>query len=499
MDEYNYKTLNGPRSIRLLHLLEEPTDGSISARLEDAQLEENPKYCALSYVWGIEEPAQSIHIGEQHIMIRTSLFQALKRVWKIGLRTKWADAVCINQSNMDERVQQVMIMRQIYESATLVIVHLGESSDAAKLETLFPALQNLAEGHFQFGRNPIDRPALWTDLQEQYGLPDLDQDIWQPLVDLANHAWFQRAWTFQEILVARKCLLVRGCWSRWSNDLLLVFQVLCQLGLSGYIDRVAKMAPRPIDLAGARCVSVLRRQITRFDKQGIIVAWQRSPLIQLLRESLLSQCSNPQDQVYSLLGVSREADEDELKPSYTETVDQTFFRVAKFFVKRGHGPQLLENTTFVIPPTAFPSWIPRWSKSPFQVIKPAIDLSIVKDSTSTAPQFNASLNTNQAFHLDKTETILIGQGVIFDTIESIGSSEFLVTSLDDMSTRGLDGTGFKPWPVVKYVTQILRMLPASLLEDAVEGDEKDVEKLFSAICDIATCEKLRGREAPQSV
>ncbi|OAL52743.1 HET-domain-containing protein [Pyrenochaeta sp. DS3sAY3a] len=501
MNQYKYIPLNGSRKIRLLHLLEEPTNDSITARLEEVQLEENPKYCALSYVWGTEDPAQSLRFGEQHIMIRKSLFQALKRIWKMGARIVWADAVCINQSDLDERAQQVMIMRQIYESAAYVIVHLGETSDAAQLQVLFPTLMKLVEGQgLQLPLNTNARLALWPDLQKQYGLPDPDHDVWKTLVDLANHAWFRRAWTLQEILVARKCIFVRGDWSRSSTVVVIIFQVLYYLGLSEYIDRVTKMGPSPIDLAGLRCASVVRRQTRYFKNREISIKWQPSPLIQLLRESQTSQCSNPQDLIYALLGVSHETDEEDLKPSYDETVDQTFIRVARVFLKRGYGPQLLENTSCEVSPTTLPSWIPRWGNSGrFRVIHPVLDLNFVYDSTSTAPQFNASLNTKQAFHLDKTETILIGQGVIFDTIKSIGSSELLVTSLDDMSTRGMDGTAYEAGPIVKYVTKILQMLPESLLEDVVGVDEKDVEKLFSTICDIATCERLLGREAPQSV
>ena len=60
-------------------------------------------------------------------MIREKLFRTIQRVWKLGVRNLWADAVCINQSDTDEVVQQVIIMRQIYELARGVIAHLGES------------------------------------------------------------------------------------------------------------------------------------------------------------------------------------------------------------------------------------------------------------------------------------------------------------------------------------------------------------------------------------
>lgn len=33
----------------------------------------------------------------------------------------------------------------------------------------------------------------WTDLQEKYGLPNINKNEWQPLISLANHPWFRQA------------------------------------------------------------------------------------------------------------------------------------------------------------------------------------------------------------------------------------------------------------------------------------------------------------------
>jgi hypothetical protein len=38
----------------------------------------------------------------------------------------WADQICIDQSNLDERSQQVLLMKKIYENALTVFVYLGE-------------------------------------------------------------------------------------------------------------------------------------------------------------------------------------------------------------------------------------------------------------------------------------------------------------------------------------------------------------------------------------
>jgi hypothetical protein len=47
----------------------------------------------------------------------------------------WADAICINQSDVEEKTEQVRMMGDIYEAAQIVVIWLGpeEHSDRAGL------------------------------------------------------------------------------------------------------------------------------------------------------------------------------------------------------------------------------------------------------------------------------------------------------------------------------------------------------------------------------
>jgi hypothetical protein len=40
----------------------------------------------------------------------------------------WVDQICIYQSNLDERSQQVLLMKAVYENALMVFVYHGEGS-----------------------------------------------------------------------------------------------------------------------------------------------------------------------------------------------------------------------------------------------------------------------------------------------------------------------------------------------------------------------------------
>jgi len=48
-------------------------------------------------------------------------------------RVFWIDAICVNQSNLEERAQQVQRMAVLFKSATRVIFWIGEASDDSEL------------------------------------------------------------------------------------------------------------------------------------------------------------------------------------------------------------------------------------------------------------------------------------------------------------------------------------------------------------------------------
>ncbi|RFN45353.1 heterokaryon incompatibility protein 6, or allele [Fusarium flagelliforme] len=117
-----YKQLDPTRQeIRLLtlHPATEESDQiccSLShAALNPADGSAPPVYEALSYVWGEPVFSEPILLNEQKFLITPSLKYALSYLrYRTKPRVLWVDAVCINQSDMEERNQQVALMRDIY-------------------------------------------------------------------------------------------------------------------------------------------------------------------------------------------------------------------------------------------------------------------------------------------------------------------------------------------------------------------------------------------------
>jgi len=116
-------------SIRLLTLLPAQDGGAIRCRLTTVTFAQRPKYEALSYRWGStsQQNNRVILVNGRSLTVGKNLFHALKnlRHEKTSERTLWVDAVCINQSDLNERNDQVAMMSWIYSRAQTVLVWLG--------------------------------------------------------------------------------------------------------------------------------------------------------------------------------------------------------------------------------------------------------------------------------------------------------------------------------------------------------------------------------------
>lgn len=126
VNAYVYRCLPDDQSIRMLTLHPGKPDDPLTGDLGFVNIESTGVYEPLSYVWGDSGAKYSILIGTAELKITTSLYYALKRLRLRGEpRRLWADQVCINQKDSDERSEQVKFMNMIYKNASHVLVWLG--------------------------------------------------------------------------------------------------------------------------------------------------------------------------------------------------------------------------------------------------------------------------------------------------------------------------------------------------------------------------------------
>lgn len=87
-----------------------------------------PTYEALSYTWGDPKDTEPITVNNQTMRVTKNLNIALLALRKENEdRMMWIDALCIDQTNLQGRDEQINRMLAIYQRATRTIAWLGES------------------------------------------------------------------------------------------------------------------------------------------------------------------------------------------------------------------------------------------------------------------------------------------------------------------------------------------------------------------------------------
>jgi len=180
---YQYAPLPpSQRSIRILELSAGQGTDALRGTLHAADLDEDPAYEAISYVWGPSQPPDMVFqlfVGETFLPMTSSLDKALRRLRRpTETRRLWADAICINQVDETEKSIQVRMMGDIYRKSSRTLVCLTAD---VKLPM-----------HL---RDPENKPVVNTK----------DLNI---LVAAFTQPWFKRAWVVQEYVVSPRCTFI---------------------------------------------------------------------------------------------------------------------------------------------------------------------------------------------------------------------------------------------------------------------------------------------------
>jgi hypothetical protein len=144
------------KTIRLLQVHLKAGYESISCSLSQHSLDQKPSYIALSYTWDLGAGMRNINCDGMVLDIGQNLWNFLfefrkkhnlRQYHSWESRSKicylWIDAICIDQSNLEERNHQVAQMRDVYSNAESVIVWLGLAKGHEELAFLLTRHPNL--------------------------------------------------------------------------------------------------------------------------------------------------------------------------------------------------------------------------------------------------------------------------------------------------------------------------------------------------------------------
>jgi hypothetical protein len=330
-----YAPLGASDAFRLMLLQPGQRHDPVLVQLRAVSADSVPEYDALSYVWGNAEETVPIMCNGLLTNITVNLHAALVQVRSPHVaRMLWADALCINQRDKQERGQQVTIMGNIYSRARLVLACMGRSPDggASRIASL------LAE------YAPVMKSME----------PPIQDPRWQSFGPLLQSAWFTRAWVLQEVGLARNPRVVYDHIDFSYRDLMAAVK-----WLTFYDSSFATRVGIP-----GRLIHTLWTDWSGNWAQDPYL--QQCALLDLLDHASVLHCQDPRDHIYAFLGhplaVAAGKTGTQIIPNYEKHVNQVY-KEATIFLLRQTGVRTLssaEHNEATLADFMTPSWVVRW-------------------------------------------------------------------------------------------------------------------------------------------
>ncbi|KAF8860673.1 hypothetical protein BDZ45DRAFT_800611 [Acephala macrosclerotiorum] len=215
-DHYQHSPLTEPDGLRIIVLHPSPSITSpITCDLIHSTLHHYDDsiidhYTALSYdleypIWGSATDKRTILVNGKPLSITATLDSALRHIRDPKQEVQvWADGICINQHNVDDKNHQVRMMGLIYEIARHTVIYLGEAT--TETDTLFEKLTTHipTSGRSGFLANVrYSSENAYFDGQRSGGVP-ADLPYLQSLArnHVLNRPWFTRVWILQELVLS---------------------------------------------------------------------------------------------------------------------------------------------------------------------------------------------------------------------------------------------------------------------------------------------------------
>lgn len=375
MSVYQYRSL-GERQIRIAVLLPGPVDSPICCRIEHVNLDGRPFYEALSYVCGQGKAIHTIRIkhinGDSQLNIRPNLCNALRAIrHPNNARRIWADAICVDQDDNDERSKQVLMFGEIFCQASRVMTYIGGRLPDTERAL---ALANQILGYAEQNRNNPRRPDLTVLVLEgqisALGFPHSDDPVWGALRELLRRKWGSRNWIVQESLLNEDMIMYCG---RTEFPFELFSNILLYLTEPNLIPLIAVVSVDEIDFFTSGDLSnipgttlnffVNVLSLMKLRKDIMLNNQQELTLLKLLEMCLRFECGDPRDKVYSLLYLAHDEHELGIVPNYNPTnrPQDTYTEAAVRIMEASGNLDILSNVKQSSKQLPLPSWVPDWS------------------------------------------------------------------------------------------------------------------------------------------
>ncbi|KAF3009459.1 hypothetical protein E8E13_002094 [Curvularia kusanoi] len=360
---YKYSKLDHKkRQIRLLHLhpLDLPAmeDSHAIVAADDihcsfsvASLDDEPSYEALSYVWGTAEAISLVLLQDDYLPVTKHLETILKHLRQDTERVLWIDALCIDQSNIDEHSQQVSQMHNVFSQASQVLVYLGEAWDG-----IDSTLELMA---FAGNRLDLHWDSIFNKTIECEASDARSASQYNSVARYFSSQWWTRVWTIQEYVLAKNATFMRG---RSTLDAPVFNQFL------GYCIRHGQECCKVIAVIDSKSSATYKFSTELFFRAHMLrkvadsSTWRERGFLPSFVGLRSRVCLDPHDKIYGMLGILPTALRTAIPIDYKRSTRDVYRDVVVAALKKNFMPLSLIDSNRDLD-LELPSWVLDFSAS----------------------------------------------------------------------------------------------------------------------------------------
>lgn len=319
---YEYETIS-PDEIRIVTL--HPGSGDICISIARQAIDQSSEhvYAAVSYVWGSPRLSRYIQCNGAPLKVTANVLELLQRLrHKDNPIRLWIDAICINQLDVPERNHQVSLMKSIYSNASQVLIWTGKQD--SNTSSVFSWFESIVREEDAFFREP-------------------EKNSFRHIATFINRPWFHRAWTFQELCLAKDAQILCGTHQLPWGTIARAFKILESHGLSQSVFG---------DIAD--CMTASSRFYANAPEREHPYLSTVLPLTRKL------EATDPRDKVFAMLGLVDVSRLRGIKPDYTLSVAEVYTSCTRAMIVQEQGLSVFSSVTGKAKGQDLPSWVPDW-------------------------------------------------------------------------------------------------------------------------------------------
>jgi len=262
---------------------------------------------------------------------------------------RWRDALCINQKDAEEKVQQISQIGDIYRLADRVYAWLGENveNEDGGIHKIMGMARCVGMDWLAWKAYLIRRFDSSADSHDTFA---------RGIVNLSTRPWVSRLWVIQEVVLASKSPIILACQAS-SFDSLQELVII----IATYPKRIPNHISKWERIFQLGLLSLMKIDYQRDeDNQGIFdlnSSNSAARLNKILGFTKGHHATLPHDYIYGLLGLARrEAPPPLLTPDYNRPYPQVCQEYARFiFENTGDLSVLLHSNSEI---SGVRSWVP---------------------------------------------------------------------------------------------------------------------------------------------